>query len=243
MRFSSQIVPILCLKVISGNFNNMNSDIVKGVNKVVTSQEGLDVYSEDDRALSTIFGTNLNDIKDSGCHCYFDEDYEHGKGTPVNAIDAICKQLSEGYTCAIYDVLQQSGDPNCKPWEVVYTIGHQFGLDLLESSCIALNSDLCSRYACMVEGSFTINAIQQFLTAGAIVPGHKISNGFDFNGICGLPNQSNSKTGHAQDRECCGPKLARYMFNSGSKECCGAVTYNPSLLICCPDDVPRATCI
>jgi len=217
--------------VVFADFFQMNEKIIDAVENKLAEERG------QPRNLGVLLGNNLNNIKDSGCWCYFNDNYNHGKGKPIDAIDELCRKLSEGYQCAIID----SGDPDCEPWSATYTVGFSAGIGNIENICTALNSNLCSRHACFVESIFVTNIIDQFL-AGNVVPGHLIQNGFDFDGQCVLPNVPNTATGHAQDKACCGSFIDRYPYNSALKDCCGSLTYNPNVMLCCVDNIPRVSC-
>ena len=60
-----------------------------------------------------------------GCWCHFDENKYNiagkGKGTPMDAWDANCRTLSEGYECAVMDGLAEGEE--CAPWSVPYETG------------------------------------------------------------------------------------------------------------------------
>lgn len=42
----------------------------------------------------------LQDKSPYGCWCYFGDDHGKGIGGPIDQIDAMCKKLHDGYTCA-----------------------------------------------------------------------------------------------------------------------------------------------
>jgi len=191
------------------------------------------------RNLNLILGSNIDTIKNYGCWCNFDQPVGTGKGHPVDETDALCRTLSEGYQCAMMDVETATGVDNCVPWEVSYNAGTGGGIPGLVTNCEALNADLCAQFACMVEGSFSLNIITNFLTFGAIDPANNHNNGgFDHRASC--PVQSGSQT---ELRECCGELPFRFPFKPVNKECCGAQTYDPSLMDCCADNIPRFSCI
>merc|ERR1711990_533810 len=52
------------------------------------------------RAFSIMVETQIADIQNYGCWCYFDDNWGAGKSQPLNAVDGYCKQLNTE-TCAI----------------------------------------------------------------------------------------------------------------------------------------------
>merc|ERR1712066_874475 len=188
-------------------------------------------------------GTILGDesmaaISGYGCWCHFDEDHGKGKGAPVDSVDAICKNLQAAYDCAMMDYAEATGNDDCIPWEVSYQSGMAFGIGALVDNCNAINSDLCSQYACMAEGAFVINIIGAFLNIGSVDPNNLPQNGFDFRASC--PVNSGSQT---DERQCCGVLPYRYPYKPVDRECCGAATYDPSLMECCSDNIPKFSCV
>ena len=52
----------------------------------------------EDRAITA---SDMALVNEYGCWCYFQDDHHKGRGQPVDALDHLCKQLHDGYTCAI----------------------------------------------------------------------------------------------------------------------------------------------
>merc|ERR1712079_465815 len=71
-----------------------------------------------ERAFGGQIGNTINGMNEYGCWCYFYDDHGRGKGTPVDAIDEMCKTLHEGYECAMRDAEDEGS--TCVPWEVDY---------------------------------------------------------------------------------------------------------------------------
>ena len=63
------------------------------------------------------FSLWLDDVNEYGCWCYFGDKHGAGKSQPVNELDEHCKQLHEGYECAMLD----DADEDCSPWTVSYS--------------------------------------------------------------------------------------------------------------------------
>ena len=58
-----------------------------------------------------------------GCWCTFNDDHtfdgnQHGRGAPLDAWDANCRRLKEGYECAMIDAEERGEE--CVSWEVTY---------------------------------------------------------------------------------------------------------------------------
>merc|ERR1712048_1016899 len=74
---------------------------------------------EENRAVKEIIGLQaFTDIDGYGCWGYFEDDHGLGRSQPKDAIDAHCRTIHDGYTCAIMD-----SDDTCVPWTVEYTSG------------------------------------------------------------------------------------------------------------------------
>lgn len=195
--------------------------------------------TDPDRNVGIILGDALDSIDNYGCWCYFDENHGKGRGSPIDGVDAICKNLHMGYDCAMMDYAESQGVDDCVPWEVVYNSGLAFGIGALVDSCNSANTgDLCAQYACMVEGAFMHHMIQAFLALGSVNPDHKHDNGFNPRDNC--PVNGGDQT---DERQCCGILPYRYPFKPLDRECCGASTFDPAIMDCCSDDVPRFSCV
>jgi len=224
----------LQVTIISVIANIISAAVENAVLTAVRSNSNL----RKDRNLNLILGSSLDTIRTYGCWCNFLSPVGNGKGHPIDSVDGLCKTLSEGYQCAMMDVETATGVDDCIPWTVDYNSGTGGGAAGLVSNCQALNSELCAQFACMVEGTFSLNVINEFLSFGAIDPANAHINNFDFNANC--PTQSGTQT---DLRECCGQLPFRFPFKPVNKECCGAQVYDPSLMDCCNDDVPRFSCV
>merc|ERR1711937_250990 len=91
-----------------------------------------------------------------GCYCNFDGDFNNlpgsGRGKPVDAWDAACKALVDGYECAAMEF------DGCEPWNEEYVQpGAGFAnsdLAELKNFCTRMTDTDCARAACIVEGNF-----------------------------------------------------------------------------------------
>ena len=181
------------------------------------------------------------DIHQYGCWCNFNN-FQHGRGAPVDRIDGHCKSLHDNYLCALEET-KSANLPICQPDKDHYETGMAHFLitnailfkilDLSEEAnnmmskvyrnCEQLNGGpgSCLAGACKAEAKF-IFEIQPdvssiwFPNGYEKVPPKKEyrHDRFDFNGEC---NKSSSQV----DANCCGkvPHASRYNSLLG-KECC-----------------------
>merc|ERR1712066_634720 len=236
-----KLIYLTCFAAIKASKESMNSSIIKIIKADADGTANVDDTTKAEaRSVSVTLGDDaMSNLEDYGCWCYFDDKHGTGKGAPVDAVDAMCKNLAQAYDCAMMDYADATGNDDCVPWEVSYNAGISFGIGALVDTCNQVNAnDLCAQYACMAEGSFIINIISAFLNIGTVNPAHKHDNGFDIRASC--PVNSGSQT---DERQCCGILPFRYPYKPVDKECCGAATYDPSLMECCSDNIPKFSCV
>merc|ERR1711981_844495 len=169
----------------------------------------------DDRNFVGIMATFFEPINGYGCWCYFGDEYVRAGGPAQDAVDLRCKQLIQGYRCAMLDS-RERGDGDCKASTVEYTPYNFFSsIVALEEDCNTNNQDQCQIDACIIEGSFTLDFFAQFPN---IVHDDQFDEelGFDHTGIC---TQSQNREGK-DHRECCGEIPARFPFNSENNHVC-----------------------
>lgn len=82
-----------------------------------------------------------------------------GKGKPLSQLDEFCKELHEGYQCALMDsnaiAEQEQRAYDCIPWAVDYESGYTDGVLALNEECRVRNQgNECAILACTVEGNF-----------------------------------------------------------------------------------------
>ena len=175
-----------------------------------------------------------------GCWCYFEDQYQRGKGDPVDAIDALCKDLHAGYECILRDFDNPTRpELSCIPWEVDYNSAYAGGYHPLgkepghiEDECNRINTvGTCQNAVCRVEGYFMQGYFfEQFFNFG-----------FDaqFNHATFDPQANCFSTVHQLGPyvdDCCGSYPHRMPFrNRDDNKCCGNNTYNPGMFFCCDD--------
>ena len=183
----------------------------------------------------------IDDLDGYGCWCYFDEDVGRGQGTPVNKIDARCRNLHHGYACARLD--DSSNNVCQRPWEVSYThVDLNNYLNTLTLSyedvhieCETKNAgDDCKSRACAVESYFILNLVTLALTPNTFDYSFShAENVWDPTANC-LPMDLDSS-----EKECCGDYPLRFPFKTknGERGCCKDVTYDTNMHNCCAGDV------
>jgi hypothetical protein len=192
-----------------------------------------------ERNLIPILGPQLSHIDGYGCWCYFDGEYNKGKGQPASLVDAACQQLQHGYKCAILDGEEEN--QLCTPWEVDYLSASQYGESLLVSKCDELNpGDNCASRACKIEGYFVIAMFQAFFDPESNhSPALLHINGFDTSTECP------TKHGEQSEYSCCGfyPYTIRpFKTYGGKRACCNGKTYDSEIYECCDDGSRQISC-
>lgn len=161
----------------------------------------------------------VSQIDQYGCWCYLSSNFRLGKSAPVDEIDQLCKEMADGYGCAIID------DQTCnEPWSETYnsavqTVFMNPSLSIIDQ-CQFLNqgSTDCAIRACIIQGSFNLQIFNRFFAGTLIVnQSFKHSNGFDINATCQTINKTPS------EKSCCGDYPNRFPFKNfgGVRQCCG----------------------
>jgi len=170
-----------------------------------------------------------------GCWCFFGNiDSTLGRGPPIDAYDAVCKEMTQCYRCIIFDADNEE-DEECDPYntdfETSMTVSGSFGINNITTSCQTQNVAPCEWRTCacamtMVSNFFNLS----FDSENSYDESMKHSNGFDYNLEC--PQQ-----GRASDRQCCGYYPNRRTYDrSEFRDCCHEKSiYNPLRHQCCPN--------
>jgi len=161
--------------------------------------------------------------------------------------DQLCKQLHDGYTCAIIDAEstpdQETNAENkiCEPWNIEYKAVSIFSNNP-KTDCDAANTENeCAAHACTIETFFQQQVISNLfadIDIDAISFGH--SEGFDTRTGCPINQGTKSET-----RECCGDYPSRFPYKSldGNRSCCNGKTYSTVKYECCEDGTISAACL
>ena len=98
------------------DLKNMQTQLNNLKELAAETQDQTMLRSLDDKGQFSLW---LEDVDEYGCWCYFGDKHGRGKSNPVNDLDAHCKQLHEGYECAMLD--HTDVNTECVPWTVAYT--------------------------------------------------------------------------------------------------------------------------
>merc|ERR1712179_604546 len=173
-----------------------------------------------------------------GCWCNFDEDMTNmpgkGRGTPKDDWDESCRQLQEGYRCAMMDA--EARGELCEPWNQVYpSPGHALDQSFIRPVCEMVASttqDQCTIDACIVE-TFFVDRVAHAIIPGAAVGFTNLDriddNYMHANGF--VPEMECIKHGRGSvEKECCGVHPRRFPYGVVNKMCCnGIVTVGTNL--------------
>jgi len=207
-------------------------------------REALGQIAENGTASRSLGGT-VSDVGGYGCWCYIDSTHGKGRGKPLDELDAECKTLHHNYECLIMEG-EMGGAGACvdDPWEVNYNrdvnvFMAMFSLDesAVQTACEVANAgDVCASNVCKVEMSFSIR-IAAHDTVGNTNPAFVHDKGFNplTDETCPI------KSGTPSERSCCGSYPTRFPFKSysGNRACCGAHTFDTSMLECCADSTTK----
>merc|ERR1711934_884215 len=223
-------------------FDQMKQDMSQIVNRYVRGL--MEADRNNMRNIPDILGANLDNINEYGCWCYFMDGHGRGHAKPVDGLDRFCRKLSMGYDCAILDVIDETGNDTCVPWEVFYISGTCGGEAALVQTCETFNSDSCAIKSCKVEGIFVLKVFNLFVGGGSISDAFKHSNGFDEKVNCIVDNCKDDPDRCDPTRECCGDCPDRFPYKpmGGDRGCCAGIAFDASILTCCSDGTPRLSC-
>merc|ERR1739848_714324 len=144
------------LNGLEASFQQMKRDYAASFDRLVRQLMVVNDGPEARRISDILSADNLERINEYGCWCYFQDDHGRGHGRPVNQMDRFCKDLHDGYECAILDTITETGNDTCVPYDVTYVTGTGGGEANLVLNCETFNADLCASRACQVEGLFVV---------------------------------------------------------------------------------------
>lgn len=235
MKTSHQIISLVALSIGStqANWERIMDDFSSNADAI----NNLRSARGDDRAITA---SDMALVNEYGCWCYFQDDHHKGRGQPVDALDHLCKQLHDGYTCAMHDA-RQSGDFSCVPWNIFYNsavgtgLGINMDIETLRTECGQQNPlpsfNPCANWACRIEGYFVQQLIFFFVNGNQMDSSLNHSNGFDPMVSCP------TTTGIDSDKECCNEQPLRFPYKTyeGGRGCCNDRTYDTTVWQCCND--------
>lgn len=212
---------------VIANLENMQIQLndIKQLSEEI--QDATMIRSLDDKGQFSLW---LDDVNEYGCWCYFGEKHGAGKSQPVNDLDAHCKQLHEGYECAMIDDAGQ----DCTPWTVAYSpVNYLLDDGTVYAACDSANGvNTCASRACAVESRFlrdvSMWSIFNFLDLATYSHNQGTFNATD---TCHV------NMGAASPRSCCGTYPTRFPYRTldGGHDCCVDKIFNTATTDCCAD--------
>jgi hypothetical protein len=195
------------------------------------------------RAIVSMIGDEaFENINGYGCWCYFAESFGKGKSHPVDEMDAFCKSLHEGYECVMIDHDNESDEDSkeCIPWEEFYVPAAVGETEDIIDQCTSRNTEwgTCAVRSCIVESQFVTSVFRHMIAGGKMNDENNHINGFDVEENCP------TTPGNQSEKDCCGHYPFRHPFKTygGQRDCCGAKTFDVSILKCCANGKVRVNC-
>jgi len=242
------IIPSLIVTA-SASFTEVASQFAK-IMKNETGQVG-----PNDRAFAdNQFSLSLSQVGSYGCWCH-DLKVHTGKGKskPLDALDALCKRLSDGYDCASMDA--EAEGETCNAWEENYT--NDDG-DAIQCSQLQTQEDIdalgftdaqlelvgikavskCKVQACKIEQDFVNKVAKLFLEDEQANNPSFQHDSDDFDSETQCPTKTCD--GCEGVKQCCGSVPGRRTYKDKSDDgnergCCGETVYMTIHNDCCAD--------
>jgi len=173
-----------------------------------------------------------------GCWCYSHQSYgvgEHGKGTPQDEFDHICRDRHMGYDCMIMDAPTEIPGLPCTPgltgysWQITPVITNNlFTGEFIFECDNSIEADWCKAKSCMIDLRFLHDMNVLSITGHGVDNNLYHANGFDTDACPGTPPTSGGGTGvlYEWDKKvCCGQYPYRMWYwttstNVDDRECC-----------------------
>lgn len=174
-----------------------------------------------------------------GCHCYFGESWDKGRGTPVNPMDSLCQDMNTCYKCIILDA-KAEGDTTCNPAFQDYLIPTKKDISnkgLIHACHEANLGNNCAIRTCCCDTKLADGIIDFFFNGYVFDPTFQHANGFDPAINCPIVRIGQCN-GNDCELQCCGVYPDRYTYKTGSsifRECCVDTVFNSLHKQCCPD--------
>merc|ERR1712226_531927 len=182
----------------------------------------------------------LNALKatsEYGCWCSSQDNWADAKGTPVDAMDHLCKGYVQAMKCLqmdVGDVLGELASENCDPLKTQYkTAGFNFmkvgELDpeeIREKCALANRGDLCQTNVCIVDVAMLPN-VWHILKKGSdfiIMDKYRHRSGFDRKVECTFKGEVSKGAGASADVSGVDRSVVEEVneFSGRDIECCGA---------------------
>lgn len=161
--------------------------------------------------------TPMGKLQDYGCWCLFNAKHGKGKGTPVDAVDAVCKNLHHMHECILLDF-----DGTCDPYNTKFQVDVRISSNFdLEYDCEKLNGNDCQVATCYSMTHFTSGLIVDAFLEGV------------------APDYNNYGSGKAVTNGECDVEP---FPGDREKICCGSYVYNSRRPVRYTIDNERACC-
>merc|ERR1712046_221378 len=184
--------------------------------------------SSQQRQFGSMMKSWLNDVSQYGCWCYFGSMAPgYGRGKPVDELDQYCKDLHQGYECAVLDS-ENEGDFSCVSHDMTYNLVTSLEKtdEEIYLECLGANGGVenCAVRTCATETRFVKYVADYANVKDPNMVAYHVSEGnFDYNKDCP------SVPGVASNRQCCGDWSVRrfpYRALNGERSCCGQSLYS-----------------
>merc|ERR1739848_147332 len=162
-----------------------------------------------------------------GCWCNFDGDKNNlpgtGRGKPVDEWDEACKNLVDGYECAVKDF------EDCEPWNERFDAPGMGFERNIKDYCTKMTDNKCARAACILETTF-INIVGETVIRNQSAGTADLSSldaAFYHEHADQSPNfdQKTCETirGPPAEKKCCGDDYpSRFPYKFEHRECCAS---------------------
>ena len=194
----------------------------------------------------------LKGIWGYGCWCNFGSSLLQGRGTPVDAHDAVCRDMQLCLRCAEMDSVEGNYACDVKRAEYNSVLSQSTYLGnvndnehSINSQCSEINeNNFCGTHICTCEVQLIndlLELVWQFYTHDSAPrhPSNPYGGSFDYESSCQKPPPGTSEL------KCCGKYPYRFPYNSNNKDCCEVPenkvyqAYHPFEEVCCADGVKR----
>ena len=190
-------------------------------------------------------------IKEYGCWCHFEENYNAAKGKPMDQLDGICKSLHMNYECGKLSIDNLEERDACIPWETPFHHGLKSMMNNQEilNMCEIHNppsQDLCAYITCKAESIFIFDIFRAIDYDFA-----NLATALFDDGIASEANKGQeayqarcfSENFNNRDKQCCGSEAYQFLYNGARLGCCGERTYNPVFEECCGNGEVSVSCM
>jgi len=194
---------------------------------------------------SSSIKASMANLMEFGCWCNMASGFKKGRGKPVNALDAVCRNVNLNTQCLFIDGWRED-DYHCDPYEIEYLPAlHRMSTDAaeLETQCQRFNgliydedsnpaAKACAVRTCIVS-TYLVAALVEFsVTAGYSFEEEYIHLGREYKardadgkmivkeGTFNYKKECEAGEIDDSPKRCCGLYPYRHYYQSDVKECC-----------------------